>query len=986
MRSVFVGLAIFVLLVFSGCSGGGDSSQSEFAVEGKVVGVGPIENAKVCLDLNKNYSCDSDEPSATTNRDGSYLLQTDTDDTNNILAIMTKYESYDRATDRQLKYDMFFATTTNAPNLSIFSTISTLYMADKGYSDINQSSSAVSELVFDEALNLLDSDILSENILVSDVNLYLIHWFGIKLEWLKYGYLDSLNMTDVNSELVEIFKSHASKLSEKATNISRVVSSTFEPTSDSISRSLSLRSSSEKQYTWSPGMEYGRGFSDVTNSILQGSQCLKSFDTSWWGSQSELYDFKLIKSELDLSKSLNISGSISLGYEMISGKISGLFMDAFTNNESSVFLLLKYRYTSGTYNVDNAIIKDLEQGLYKDDRDKFREKCGDKYLVSATFGGSFYGLLEIKTSSATEKKDIEVSLEGSYDAGVTSLEVEGDFSQSLNALTSKYQVTAHVGSVGGSSTQIEVTDLESLKVQGKSFIDKTQEDCTKDSTECYFLANFARYEVIAGNGQEISETAKLQKKMMPIYDDAINKLELLKPKFDFIKNNKFLFASKYQTASYLMGIANDIHLAQTAVSAHAAKCESDGNCKELTEFLFKDDGVTSNLAEDIDSELPSLGMLAIKNCSEYIKYNHQKLAADTVTLYIKRDLDKDFRAYCDNNDTYLTLSRHSTSNRSLRHNYFIASHLKGEDVNGTTIVTRYEKIKVDVQEDRLLIDSKNNKYSTTSILSTGDDNLSALFYNDPQYGNTLVDFVTFGSVYNEKCPTNTTTKTTTTVEYKTIYKYVGTPMTWENAKIYADEYGEGLVTIKSSEDQLAVEDAYHNQNNNRSNTFWIGLSQKELTKDRHKAQSQFGWIDEDGFVDGYSYFGSRKTDLRGQREAQCYVNPRKFSQWDCDYYNNSRPFMMKLKVGEITTHTQEVENNTTCDNPRNMGQIDLAGSKFKISDDNLYSYGDLEDDIQSSLKMDEQSIKFSNPYKDSNEQWSVQAGDVELIYDATLSE
>ena len=76
VRLAAITLAITLI---SGCGGGSDAIDSTSnpidSMSGKVID-GYIEGATVCLDLNSNQSCDTDEPSAMTAADGSYKLDT----------------------------------------------------------------------------------------------------------------------------------------------------------------------------------------------------------------------------------------------------------------------------------------------------------------------------------------------------------------------------------------------------------------------------------------------------------------------------------------------------------------------------------------------------------------------------------------------------------------------------------------------------------------------------------------------------------------------------------------------------------------------------------------------------------------------------------------------------------------------------------------------------------------------------------------------
>jgi hypothetical protein len=91
--SLRIALSATVLVSLVACGGGGGGSSpaavSGAALSGKVID-GPISGATVCLDVNSNNTCDTGEPTATTDATGNYTLPSYTDSTDglHILAIV----------------------------------------------------------------------------------------------------------------------------------------------------------------------------------------------------------------------------------------------------------------------------------------------------------------------------------------------------------------------------------------------------------------------------------------------------------------------------------------------------------------------------------------------------------------------------------------------------------------------------------------------------------------------------------------------------------------------------------------------------------------------------------------------------------------------------------------------------------------------------------------------------------------------------------
>lgn len=74
MKTIRLLTIIFLTIFFTACGGGGSGGgSSSNSVTGYVLD-GAVEDATVCIDLNSNKKCDSDEPTGTTDNEGKYLL------------------------------------------------------------------------------------------------------------------------------------------------------------------------------------------------------------------------------------------------------------------------------------------------------------------------------------------------------------------------------------------------------------------------------------------------------------------------------------------------------------------------------------------------------------------------------------------------------------------------------------------------------------------------------------------------------------------------------------------------------------------------------------------------------------------------------------------------------------------------------------------------------------------------------------------------
>ena len=74
--SLITSLALITSLGLVGCGGGGSvnsSVQENISIAGTAIDP-ELQNATVCLDLNQDMRCSADEPTATTDKNGTFRL------------------------------------------------------------------------------------------------------------------------------------------------------------------------------------------------------------------------------------------------------------------------------------------------------------------------------------------------------------------------------------------------------------------------------------------------------------------------------------------------------------------------------------------------------------------------------------------------------------------------------------------------------------------------------------------------------------------------------------------------------------------------------------------------------------------------------------------------------------------------------------------------------------------------------------------------
>jgi fructose-specific component phosphotransferase system IIB-like protein len=105
-KRYLLGSIIAATLIFSGCGGGGGGSSSSSSANASVNNVsgvvadGYIKDAKVCVDLNGDGDCGKGEPSATTDKNGNYKIQTNQNIANKPIIAVGGYDI-----ERNTKFD-----------------------------------------------------------------------------------------------------------------------------------------------------------------------------------------------------------------------------------------------------------------------------------------------------------------------------------------------------------------------------------------------------------------------------------------------------------------------------------------------------------------------------------------------------------------------------------------------------------------------------------------------------------------------------------------------------------------------------------------------------------------------------------------------------------------------------------------------------------------------------------------------------------------
>jgi hypothetical protein len=125
-----------------------------------------------------------------------------------------------------------------------------------------------------------------------------------------------------------------------------------------------------------------------------------------------------------------------------------------TNHLGLLYVLVRVTVTNKQTLLDltQSKLKPEAEKLFASNPQEFIKQYGDSFVYGLVTGGEFIGVLEIESSSSSEFREIKTSLSGKASFGLFSGNAKASFEQSMQKITSNYQMRATVfrqGGVGG---------------------------------------------------------------------------------------------------------------------------------------------------------------------------------------------------------------------------------------------------------------------------------------------------------------------------------------------------------------------------------------------------------------------------------------------------------------------------------------------------------------------------------------------------------
>ena len=537
------------------------------------------------------------------------------------------------------------------------------------------------------------------------------------------------NFADDILEMADSMKAFT-KVVENSIDIKKSSSSSARKLRAKIKRRSNTYKTKYFNVDFRQGMDFGTSLNTLNNDIQNATMCLNGFtvnDPIFRGDKT--YKFKVAKSLKDIEDALHIDASISIEKAGMSGTLSGAYDTYSKKLNDSVVVIVEVQYEAYDYSLKGPKLTEGDiTKLYQDagSYEKFRSKCGDRYLSTITTGGRYTGLITISSSSSEEKEAIKAHLEGHYDNGAINADIEGNLDLKSSEILKSENITIEIFSKGGKGSNKLIKDLDAFYASAETFMNTFDElDPTdpKGYTTSAFLAKFDDYgsTTMAVQGSSIEEQREVKNEYVnyaSTYSDIINKI-------DFIMTNYHLFVNGETKDEAMMAMKKKLMMKNSQLRYMNMLCSRKNpltrKCVLVTDLakdLDTSDPIFATLEEtkfptewELRDELPMEKVRYPRTCTERRNLfpSLSKVDAD-YRVYMEGDKLQPYDIYCkgmaDTTTTpqeYLTLKNLSPISDHPSYNYSRLSKFKDSLGVDTDLISIYEKLKVKISFDHLAV-------------------------------------------------------------------------------------------------------------------------------------------------------------------------------------------------------------------------------------------------------------------------------------------
>lgn len=238
--------------------------------------------------------------------------------------------------------------------------------------------------------------------------------------------------------------------SSEGVDDSRAGEDTARPTPPALESPPPIQTPSDQAVGNDPiaNLRMGRGFNKLTESMA--GDCVTFDGPAVDGDNSgnnTTFSLELIDNSITLFSKLEVSAAADIKFILgAGGDFEAKFANTASMTATSVYLLAKVTVKQAYKNIWNVRLTSDASTTFSNDPARFREWCGDGYVSSVTYGGRFYAVIAIHTTSFEDKNALTTSIQAN---GTGTWSMVADFERVLNSNVKNRRVSIHFEQIGG---------------------------------------------------------------------------------------------------------------------------------------------------------------------------------------------------------------------------------------------------------------------------------------------------------------------------------------------------------------------------------------------------------------------------------------------------------------------------------------------------------------------------------------------------------
>lgn len=342
-------------------------------------------------------------------------------------------------------------------------------------------------------------------------------------------------------------------------------------------------------------MFFGTGYDVVSNDTKGDCVEINAYQTEPIDSKNSIYQqtysIELIDSYQGLARSLqvNASASLKMGWSPINAMAS--YVESQKINNYSLYILIKAELITHFRKAINLKLKnDYLEKLTKD-MSSFRRSCGDEYVRSVMYGGSYYAVIRLDTNNTIEQKDLRADIRVKIGTFSSALQMKQTLEKILKGKTVK--MLTH--KVGGIAVPF-ATDVDQMLSQVINFPKEVVVSPSPIKAYTSEYTDLVNYPI----GHSQLDTVLQQENMMYL---GQKRLELIR-----LRNNiLYILENSEQFNDFnkddLQNYENQINLSLNLINLTARRCfTSLDNCHLPEKLIYPNITFPKRIAKNIVSK------------------------------------------------------------------------------------------------------------------------------------------------------------------------------------------------------------------------------------------------------------------------------------------------------------------------------------------------------------------------------------------------